>query len=57
MDNGIDWLGDDEQKEELNQIREGDHNGWPYIYGEGKYNPTEQPQGDTNGVIYRVTYP
>lgn len=52
MDHGIDWLGDDEQKEELNQIKQGADYGWPYIYGEGKYNPGDRPQGDTTYQQY-----
>lgn len=47
MDHGIDWLGDDEQKEELNKITPGADYGWPYIYGEGKYNPGDRPQDMT----------
>lgn len=43
MDHGIDWLGDEEQREELNHIVEGADYGWPYIYGEGKENPGDQP--------------
>ncbi|QRR00316.1 PQQ-dependent sugar dehydrogenase [Dyadobacter sandarakinus] len=52
MDHGIDWLGDNEQKEELNQIKQGADYGWPYIYGEGKYNPGDRPQGDTTYAQY-----
>jgi glucose/arabinose dehydrogenase len=52
MDHGIDWLGDDEQKEELNQIAQGANYGWPYIYGEGKYNPGDRPEGDTTYQQY-----
>lgn len=44
MDHGIDWLGDNEQKEELNKLEEGRHYGWPYIYGHGKFNPADQPE-------------
>ncbi|OUJ74937.1 PQQ-dependent sugar dehydrogenase [Hymenobacter crusticola] len=47
MDHGIDWLGDDEQKEELNKITQGADYGWPYIYGEGKYNPGDRPDNMT----------
>ncbi|MGN6495605.1 MAG: PQQ-dependent sugar dehydrogenase [Agriterribacter sp.] len=47
LDHGIDWLGDDDQKEELNHIQQNAHYGWPYIYGEGKYNPADRPPGDT----------
>jgi len=52
MDHGIDWLGDDEQKEELNQIKQTADYGWPYIYGEGKYNPGDRPKGDTTYQQY-----
>lgn len=52
MDHGIDWLGDDEQKEEVNQIKQDAHYGWPYIYGEGKYNPGTRPTGDTTYQQY-----
>ncbi len=52
MDHGIDWLGDTEQKEELNRITEGADYGWPYIFGEGKYNPGTRPPGDTTYQEY-----
>ena len=52
MDHGIDWLGDNEQVEELNQIRQNANYGWPYIYGEGKYNPGDNPPGDTTYQQY-----
>ena len=52
MDHGIDWLGDDDQKEELNLIKQGGVYGWPYIYGEGKYNPGDRPEGDTTYAQY-----
>lgn len=44
LDHGIDWLGDDTQKEELNILEEGNHYGWPYIYENGKYNLADQPK-------------
>ncbi|WP_424492405.1 PQQ-dependent sugar dehydrogenase [Salinimicrobium sp. GXAS 041] len=43
MDHGIDWLGDNEQKEELNRITEGSNYGWPYIYADGKINEADEP--------------
>jgi glucose/arabinose dehydrogenase len=52
FDHGIDWLGDNDQKEELNQIKKDALYGWPYIYGEGKYNPADRPQGDTTYSQY-----
>ena len=52
MDHGIDWLGDNEQVEELNQIKQDGNYGWPYIYGEGKYNPGDRPKGDTTYSEY-----
>ncbi|WP_423147876.1 PQQ-dependent sugar dehydrogenase [Rubrolithibacter danxiaensis] len=59
MDHGIDWLGDEEQKEELNQIKQDANYGWPYIYGEGKYNPSDRPKGDTtyNQYLKSTTLP
>ena len=48
MDRGIDWLGDEEQPEELNQLIRGKDYGWPYIHGEGKfYTPIELPKDST----------
>ena len=52
MDHGIDWLGDDDQKEELNLISENAGYGWPYIFGEGKYNPASRPESDTTYQQY-----
>ena len=46
MDHGIDWLGDDEQPEELNLIEHGKKYGWPYIYGKGGKNLQDEPPGD-----------
>ncbi len=47
MDHGIDWLGDNEQHEELNRIVKGAKYGWPYIYGDGRFNPQDTPP---NGI-------
>ena len=52
LDHGIDWLGDEEQKEEVNKIVQGDDYGWPYIYSDGKYNPSNRPEGDTTYAQY-----
>lgn len=46
MDHGIDWLGDNEQHEELNHIVKGKQYGWPYIYDNGKFNPQDEPPGE-----------
>lgn len=42
FDHGIDWLGDNEQGEELNRLEEGQKYGWPYSYTKNKVNPQEQ---------------
>jgi Raf kinase inhibitor-like YbhB/YbcL family protein len=46
MDHGIDWLGDNEQYEELNHLVQGKQYGWPYIYDNGKFNPQDEPPGN-----------
>ena len=33
-DNGRDWLGDNLPPDEVNIIKEGEHYGWPYCYGD-----------------------
>jgi Raf kinase inhibitor-like YbhB/YbcL family protein len=43
MDHGIDWLGDEDQVEELNLIAQGKKYGWPYVYGMGELNPQDNP--------------
>jgi len=45
LDNGIDFLGDDSQPEELNKIEFGKQYGWPHIYGAGDVNPQSTPPG------------
>ncbi len=42
MDQGIDWLGNEHQKEELNEIVEKARYGWPYIYENGLLNPQDE---------------
>lgn len=43
MDMGIDWQGDDHQREELNHIQEGRRYGWPYVYENGIFDPQHLP--------------
>lgn len=43
MDHGIDFLGDDEQPEELNHIEQGKQYGWPHVYADGKLYPQSTP--------------
>jgi Raf kinase inhibitor-like YbhB/YbcL family protein len=43
VDHGIDWLGDEKQTEELNEILQGKQYGWPYIYDDGQLNPQDEP--------------
>ncbi|GAB3967221.1 sorbosone dehydrogenase family protein [Spirosoma terrae] len=59
LDHGIDWLGDDQQEEELNLIKQGAFYGWPYIYGDGRYNPHPRPMGDTTyaDILAKTTLP
>lgn len=45
MDNGIDWLGNEHQREELNRLERGAQYGWPYIYADGGWNPQDEPPG------------
>jgi Raf kinase inhibitor-like YbhB/YbcL family protein len=44
FDHGIDWLGDNEQSEELNELRPKVRYGWPYVYDEDQFNPHNEPQ-------------
>ena len=49
FDQGMDWLGDDDQPEELNRIEAGRKYGWPYIYADGRRNPHLQPSNGLTG--------
>ncbi|QQR40956.1 YbhB/YbcL family Raf kinase inhibitor-like protein [Devosia rhizoryzae] len=42
-DHGIDWLGDNEQQEEINRIEQGKQYGWPYVYDFSRLNPQDNP--------------
>jgi Raf kinase inhibitor-like YbhB/YbcL family protein len=49
FDNGIDWLGNDEQSEELNEITAaGQRFGWPYVYDDDQINPHTEPLETTS---------
>jgi Raf kinase inhibitor-like YbhB/YbcL family protein len=49
LDHGIDWLGDQEQPEELNELVEGARYGWPFVYADGRLNEQENtPTGYTH---------
>ncbi|TKW72529.1 MAG: PEBP family protein, partial [Staphylococcus hominis] len=44
-DQGIDWLGNDLQREEVNKIERGKRYGWPYVFENGQRNPQDEPPG------------
>lgn len=54
MDNGIDFLGDEIQPEELNRIERGKQYGWPHIWGEGGVNPQSTPPGDITKAQWKA---
>jgi glucose/arabinose dehydrogenase len=53
-DHGIDWLGDNEQKEELNLLESDQRYGWPYIFADGKVNPADQPEPPLTSEQWRA---
>ena len=58
MDHGMDWLGDDEQPEELNRIEKDRHYGWPHHYGANKVNPhIDPPAGVEKSEWAKVSTP
>ncbi|MBQ5946218.1 YbhB/YbcL family Raf kinase inhibitor-like protein [Massilia sp. ST3] len=46
FDHGIDFLGDNQQPEELNKLELGKQYGWPHVYGAGEIYPQSTPPGD-----------
>jgi Raf kinase inhibitor-like YbhB/YbcL family protein len=54
MDNGIDFLGDEVQPEELNKIERGKQYGWPHIWGGGSEYPQSTPPGDISKKSWKA---
>lgn len=54
MDNGMDYLGDEVQPEELNKIERGKQYGWPHIWGDGGINPQSTPVGGISKAQWRA---
>lgn len=46
-DHGIDWLGEEEQREEFNKIEKGHRYGWPFIFADNNVVPERQPTDGT----------
>jgi len=59
MDHGSDWRGDDIPEEELNLIEEGNHYGWPFVYGDQEIDPylSSEPEGMTREEFARQSEP
>ena len=58
FDQGIDWLGDSAQREEINLIKENQKYGWPYVYEDGKYDLHASPPNLTyRQYAFQTTYP
>ncbi len=53
MDHGIDFLGDDEQPEELNLLVQGKQYGWPHVHGTGTIYPQSTPVGGLTKAQWR----
>ena len=54
FDNGIDFLGDDAQPEELNRLEKGHKYGWPHVYGSGDLKPQSTPPGGITKEEWRA---
>jgi Raf kinase inhibitor-like YbhB/YbcL family protein len=54
FDNGIDFLGDDQQPEELNHLVRGKKYGWPHVFGKDGVNPQSTPPGEITKEEWRA---
>lgn len=52
MDHGVDWLGDDYPREELNKLVQGGDYGWPYCTNDRKPDTRIKPPGGQMGEQY-----
>ena len=50
-DQGIDWLGDDAQREEVNLMQKGRRYGWPFVYEAGKVDQNAHLAGEKGFTI------
>jgi Raf kinase inhibitor-like YbhB/YbcL family protein len=53
FDHGIDFLGDDNQPEELNRIVRARQYGWPHVWGSGELTPWTNPRGGISKEQWR----
>lgn len=51
LDHGIDWLGDNVHREELNLLVGGADYGWPFIYDDQQFNRHQNPE-ETTGLTW-----
>lgn len=54
FDHGIDFLGDDQQPEEINRIVRARQYGWPHVWGEGGLTPWTNPPGGISKEQWRA---